>query len=145
MAEIQKKNAEHDFDNPATTRICYDIIHIEDDEQVCKSLARKAKERGLVYACFESLGRLHAVMENNFRSKIYLLDGRFPDTRGGAVIENAGNAARIIKQYHENASIFLYSANENLAEEARKIGAEGYFEKGRISHEELIEELKKRL
>ena len=69
----------------------YDIVQVEDDPITVKFIGRSSQREGLTYISFSALDELEAAIED-ISGRFWIVDGRFPRTKGRRIEKNSANA-----------------------------------------------------
>jgi len=101
----------------------FDIFHLEDDSEKIPFWERAAKEAGLSYSNTPCLNGLIGALEKKTEAGIWILDWRFPEEKGGQILELGNQAYELILARHPEAKIAFHSKSEAAIDAARKYGA----------------------
>ena len=118
----------------------YDIVHVEDDPRCFKYVEQWAQKSGLTYINFQALDELAGALPE-ISARFWVVDGRFPETRGDVIENNSARAVEAIRIHHPNARIGLYSAEMDVRNHSQKIGVE-HFDKSRFTAGKLVDRIK---
>lgn len=92
----------------------HDLFYLEDHKSLRESTKELLELDGIPrIATGECLSDLETYLQTN-RAKAYLLDGNFPNTKGGRVELNAFEAAGLIKVLDKGARIAVFSMENSL-------------------------------
>lgn len=118
----------------------YDIVQVEDDPNTVKFVGKSSQREGLTYISFSALDELEAAVEDT-SGRFWVVDGRFPKTRGDVIENNSARAVELIRSHYPDARIALYSAGMFASSDAQKLGIE-CFDKGAYTADDLVIHIK---
>lgn len=118
----------------------YDLVYLEDERRILGFVQDAATSGRMSFLGVGALNELRETLEGNSRGRVYVVDGRFPEFRGGEVKENFGKAVDLIRQHHPDSKIYVYSLSE-IADRVTQIGAEFVSKYGNFPRQ-LIEKIR---
>ena len=121
----------------------YDIVHVEDNPNCYRFVEQWAQVEGLTYVNFPALDKLEAAVGDTL-ARFWVVDGRFPETKGDVIENNSARAVETIRSNHPDARIGLYSAEMDGRSHAEKLGIE-YFDKSKFTAGKLVDRIKEML
>jgi PleD family two-component response regulator len=119
-----------------------DVLVVDDDETICRTLARLLRASGLPSHCLPSGEDVLRYLADDASPKLVLLDVMMPGIGGLAVLKAIRDEPRL-----SALSVVMYSAisDASVQDEARRLGAHGYIIKGRLEWPQLYEQIQQYL
>lgn len=121
----------------------FDVLQLEYHSKNQELYKNAIGNQGLGCFFVGSQGVLEEALSDKFIGKVNVVDGGFPEKKGGLVKDLYSRAVEMIRKEHPDADIILFSLN-NLEDKARALGVE-YWDKIDYTPKSFAEALKKRI
>ncbi len=118
-----------------------DVLHIDEEENILYLVGANLERKGMTHAGTGSLQGLEESLRK-YLPKVNLVDGNFPQERGGIVSTNYPRAVQMIRDLYPDAVIYMYSSSMDAAELAKQFRTE-FLDKGEYSPKKVAEILEK--
>jgi CheY-like chemotaxis protein len=119
-----------------------DVLVVDDDETICRTLSRLLRASGLPSQCIASGEAVLRYLADDPTPRLVLLDVMMPGIGGLAVLKAIRDEPRL-----SAVPVVMYSAisDASVQEEARRLGARDYIVKGRLEWPQFYEQIQQYL
>ena len=119
-----------------------EVLVVDDDESICRTLARLLRASGLPSQCLPSGQAALEYLATDSAAKLVLLDVMMPGIDGLTVLKAIRAEPRLTA-----LPVVMYSAisDSSVQQEAERLGASGYIIKGRLEWPQLYEKIQQYL